>query len=188
MLGSMKISRIILFLLGLGLLVAVAAPLGGVWWLRGYVNKERLTLETEKNINARVQLDEVNLAILSWPPSLRLTGIKIGPRDHYAGTPVAARPPMQHAPVKIEMAYLELVPEGLWRRHFYPRVLRRQFAAKAVSTSPRETGADATGGSAPSCPGAASNPGGLHASASGAGASFEDATDPFTNCRAAAQR
>ena len=124
MLGSMKISRIILFLLGLGLLVAVAAPLGGVWWLRGYVNKERLTVETEKNINARVQLDEVNLAILSWPPSLRLTGIKIGPRDHYAGTPVAARPPMQHAPVKIEMAYLELVPEGLWRRHFYPRVLR----------------------------------------------------------------
>ena len=55
----MKITRIILILLGLGLLVAIAAPLGGVWWLRRYVNKERLTLETEKNINARVQLDEV---------------------------------------------------------------------------------------------------------------------------------
>lgn len=120
----MKITRILLILLGLGLLLAVAAPLGGVWWLRQYVNKERLTLETEKNINARIHLEDVNLAILSWPPSLRLTGIKIGPRDQYAGTPIAARPPMQHAPVKAEMAYLELVPEGLWHRHFYPRVLR----------------------------------------------------------------
>ena len=119
-----KITRIILILFGLGLLVAVAAPLGGVWWLRRYVNEERLTLETEKNINARVQLDDVNLEILSWPPSLRLTGIKIGPRDQYAGTPIEARPPMQHAPVSIEMAYLELVPEGLWNRQFYPRVLR----------------------------------------------------------------
>ncbi len=124
MLAAMKITRIILILLGLGLLVAVAAPLGGVWWLRRYINKERLTLETEKNINARVQLDEVNLSILSWPPSLRLSGIQIGPRDQYSGTPLEARPPLQHAPVKIEMAYLELVPEGLWQRHFYPRVLR----------------------------------------------------------------
>jgi hypothetical protein len=122
--GMKKITRILLILFGLGVLLAVAAPLGGVWWLRRYVNQERLTLETEKNINARVQLDEVNLSILSWPPSLHLSGIKIGPRDQYAGTPIAARPPMQHAPVNIEMAYLELVPEGLWHRHFYPRVLR----------------------------------------------------------------
>ncbi|WP_395745327.1 hypothetical protein [Prosthecobacter sp.] len=120
----MKITRILLILFGLGLLVAVAAPLAGVWWLRRYVSRERLTLETEKNINARVQLDEVSLSIFSWPPSLRLSGLKIGPRDQYAGTPVEARPPMQHAPVKIEMAYLELMPEGLWNRHFYPRVLR----------------------------------------------------------------
>ena len=119
-----KFTRILLILFGLGVLLALVAPLGGVWWLRSYVNQERLTLETEKNINARVQLDDVNLSILSWPPSLRLSGIKIGPRDQYAGTPVAARPPMQHAPVNIQMAYLELLPEGLWQRHFYPRILR----------------------------------------------------------------
>ncbi|MBN8420610.1 MAG: hypothetical protein J0L73_16960 [Verrucomicrobia bacterium] len=134
----MKITRIILILLGLGLLVAIAAPLGGVWWLRRYVNKERLTLETEKNINARVQLDEVNLAILSWPPSLRLSGIKIGPRDQYAGTPIAARPPMHHAPVNVEMAYLELVPEGLWNRHFYPRVLRLIGLDVTETVSPQD--------------------------------------------------
>lgn len=119
-----KITRILLALFGLGLLLALAAPLGGVWWLRRYVNKERLTLETEKNINARVQLDDVNLSIFSWPPSLRLSGIKIGPRDQYAGTPLETRPPMEQAPVSIDMAYLELVPEGLRHRQFYPRVLR----------------------------------------------------------------
>ena len=138
MLSAMKITRILLILFGLGLLFAVAAPLGGVWWLRWYVNKERLTLETEKNINARVQLDEVNLSVFSWPPSLRLTGIKIGPRDQHAGTPIAARPPMQHAPVTLEMAYLELVPEGLWHRHFYPRVLRIIGLDVTETVSPQE--------------------------------------------------
>ncbi len=120
----MKISRILLSLIGLALLLAVAAPLGGAWWLRRYVNKERLVLETEKNINARVELDDVSLALFAWPPNLRLSGIKIGPRDQYAGTHIAARPPLKHAPVQIEMAYVELVPEGLWHRHFFPRVLR----------------------------------------------------------------
>lgn len=138
MLRAMKISRIILILLGLGLLLAVAAPLGGVWWLRQYVNKERLTLETEKNINARVELDEVSLSVFSWPPSLRLSGIKIGPRDQYAGTPIAARPPMQHAPVKIEMAYMELQSDGLWRRQFYPRVLRLIGVDVVENISPQE--------------------------------------------------
>jgi hypothetical protein len=138
MLPSMKLTRILLILFGLGVLLAVAAPLGGVWWLRRYVNKERLTLETEKNINARVQIDDVNLSILSWPPSLRLTGIKIGPRDQYAGTPIEARPPMQHAPVQAEMAYLELVPEGLWHRHFYPRVLRLIGLDVTETISPQE--------------------------------------------------
>ena len=124
MLTPMKITRILAILFCLGLLLAVAAPMGGVWWLRQYVNKERLILETEKNINARVHLDDVTLSLFTWPPSLRLSGIKIGPRDQYAGTPVAARPPIQNAEVQIDMAYLELVPQGLWHRQFQPRVLR----------------------------------------------------------------
>ncbi len=138
MLSPMKLKRILLFLLCLGLLLAVATPLGGAWWLRQYVNKERLTLETEKNINARVQIDDVTLALFAWPPSLRLAGIKIAQRDQYAGTPIAARPPLQHAPVQIEMAYVELVPEGLWHRHFYPRVLRIIGLDVSETISPQE--------------------------------------------------
>ena len=134
----MKITRILIILFGLGLLVAVAAPLVGAWWLRQYVNQERLTLETEKNINARVHLDGVTLSLFSWPPSLRLSGIKIGPRDQFAGTPVARRPPMQNAEVQIEMAYLELVPEGLWHRQFQPRVLRFIGVDVQENISPQE--------------------------------------------------
>ncbi|OYW74027.1 MAG: hypothetical protein B7Z37_19365 [Verrucomicrobia bacterium 12-59-8] len=138
MLTAMKITRILVVLFGFGLLLAVAAPLGGVWWLRQYVNKERLTLETEKNINARVHLDDVTLSIFSWPPTLRLSGIKIGPRDQYAGAPIAARPPMQNAEVQVEMAYLELVPQGLWQRQFLPRILRLIGVEVNETISPQE--------------------------------------------------
>lgn len=119
-----KLFRLLLILFGLLVLAAVATPLVGAYVLRRYVDKERLILETEKNINARVQVDDLTLTIFAWPPSLRLTGLKISPRDQYAGTPLAARPPLTRAPVQIEMAYAELVPEALWNRQFYPRILR----------------------------------------------------------------
>ena len=138
MLTCMKISRILVPVFGVGLLLAVAAPLGGVWWLRQYVSKERLVLETEKAINARAQLDDVTLSLFTWPPTLRLSGIKIGPRDQYAGTPLATRPPLEHAPVQMEMAHLELVPQGLWNRQFLPRVLRFIGLEVQESISPQE--------------------------------------------------
>lgn len=116
--------KLILTVLALLVLGAAATPFAGAYMLRRYVSKERLVLETEKNINARVQLDDVTLTLFSWPPTLRLSGIKIAPRDDFAGTPLDTRPPLQDAPVKIEMAYLELVPEGLWHKQFFPRVLR----------------------------------------------------------------
>lgn len=133
-----KLIRLVLILLGLCTLVAVAAPLAGAWWLRSYVSKERLVLETEKNINARVQLDDAILTVFTWPPTLRLSGLKIAPRDQYAGTPLAARPPLKHAPVEIEMAYLELDKDGLWRREFYPRVLRITGVQVQETLSPEQ--------------------------------------------------
>lgn len=119
-----KLIRLLIILFGLFVLCAAATPLVGAWWLRSYVNKERIVLETEKNISARVQLDEVVFTLFAWPPTLRLNGLKIAPPDQYVGTPVEARPPLKHAPVEIEVAYLELDPDGLWRRELYPRILR----------------------------------------------------------------
>lgn len=116
--------RLLIILFGLFVLCAAATPLVGAWWLRSYVNKERIVLETEKNISARVQLDDVVFTLFAWPPTLRLNGLKIAPPDQYVGTPVEARPTLKHAPVEIEAAYLELDPDGLWRRQLYPRILR----------------------------------------------------------------
>jgi hypothetical protein len=116
-----KFVRLLLFLL---VLLAAAAPLAGAYMLRRYVNKELIVLETEKNINARVHLDDVSLTIYAWPPSLRLSGVKIGPRDQHAGTPLEARPPLQNAPVQIDLVYAELVPKALLSGQFFPRVLR----------------------------------------------------------------
>ena len=133
-----KIVRLLLFLLGLLVLLAVAAPLAGAYILRRYVNKELIVLQTEKNINARVHLDDVTLTLFAWPPSLRLSGVKIGPRDQYAGTPLEARPPMQNAPVRIDMAYAELVPKALLSRQFFPRVLRIVGIEVRERISPQE--------------------------------------------------
>lgn len=119
-----KLIRLLIVLFGLLVLGGAATPLVGAWWLRSYVNKERIVLETEKNISARVQLDDVVFTLFAWPPTLRLNGLKIAPPDQYVGTPVEARPPLRHAPVEIETAYLELEPDGLWRRELYPRILR----------------------------------------------------------------
>jgi hypothetical protein len=130
-----KFVRLLLFLL---VLLAVAAPLAGAYMLRRYVNKELIVLETEKNINARVHLDDVTLTILAWPPSLRLSGVKIGLRDQYAGTPLEARPPLQNAPVQIDLVYAELVPKALLSGQFFPRVLRFVGIEVQERISPQE--------------------------------------------------
>ena len=120
----MKLSRLLFILLGLFVLLAVATPLVGAWVLRRYVHKEFLILQAEKNINARVHLDDVTLTLFTWPPSLRLSGLKVAARDEFAGRPLAERPPLGEVPLKIDMAYAELVPEALMHRHFFPRVIR----------------------------------------------------------------
>lgn len=124
MLTAMKIARLLLILLGLLLLLAVAAPLVGAYVLRRYVDKDFLVRQTEKNINARVHIDDVTLTLFTWPPTLRISGFKVAPRDEFVGRPLAERPPLADAPVKMDMAYAELVPEALLQRHFIPRIIR----------------------------------------------------------------
>lgn len=119
-----KPARLLLTLAGLLVLLLAASPLAGVYLLRRYVDKEFLVLQTEAKLNVRASLDEVNLTLFTWPPSLRLSGIKLAPRDAYSGTPLAQRPPLVEAPVQIEMAYAELLPDELWKRNFIPKVIR----------------------------------------------------------------
>jgi hypothetical protein len=124
MLAAMKIVRLLLILLGLLLLLAVATPLVGAYMLRRYVDKGFLVQQIEENINARVHIDDVTLTLFTWPPSLRISGFKVAPRDEYVGRPLAERPPLADAPLKVDMAYAELVPGALLQKNFLPRVIR----------------------------------------------------------------
>lgn len=139
MLGSMKkLVRLLLILVGLFVLLLAASPLIGAWLLRRYVDKEFLILQTEKSINARASLDDVTLTLFAWPPSLQLTGVKIAPRDQYAGTPLAGRPALVDAPVQVAVAYAELEPEELWKRNFVPNVIRFVGVDVRESINPRD--------------------------------------------------
>lgn len=122
MLAAMK--KLILTVLGLLLLGAVATPFVGAIVLRRYVHKDFLVQQIEKNINARVHIDDVSLTLFTWPPSLRITAFKVAPRDEFVGRPLSERPPLGDVPLKVDMAYAELVPEALMEGHFYPRVIR----------------------------------------------------------------
>ncbi|MEZ5386944.1 MAG: hypothetical protein R3F13_15660 [Prosthecobacter sp.] len=133
-----KFARLIFILFGLLLLLAVATPLAGAYILRRYMSREFLVLQTEKNINARVELKDVTLTLFTWPPSLRLSGIKIAPRDEFAGQPIEGRPALVDAPVNIDMAYAELVPEGLLKRQFLPRIIRFIGVDVRESINPRD--------------------------------------------------
>lgn len=133
-----KIIRVLLILLGLFVLALACTPLLGTYLLRRYVDKEFLVLQTERSINARVSLDDVNLTLFAWPPSLRLSGIKIAPRDAFAGRPLAERPPLADAPVNIEVAYAELMAEELWHRRFMPKIIRFIGVDVRESINPRD--------------------------------------------------
>ncbi len=122
MLVAMK--KIILTLLGLLFLGVIAAPFVGAWLLRRFVDKGFLVQQIEKNINARVNIDDITLTLFSWPPSLRISGFKIAERDEFVSRPLTERPPLEDAPLKVEMAYAELVPEDLLHGRFSPRIIR----------------------------------------------------------------
>lgn len=116
--------KMILTVLALLVLGVIATPLVGAWLLRRYVEKDFLVEQIEKNIDARVQIDDVALTLFSWPPSLRISGFKVAERDEYVGRPLADRPPLKEAPLQVEMAYAELVPEDLFHGRFSTKVIR----------------------------------------------------------------
>lgn len=116
--------KTILTILALLVLGVIAAPFVGAWLLRRYVEKDFLVEQIEKNINARVHIDEVTLTLFSWPPSLRISGFKVAERDEHVGRPLSERPELTNAPLNVEMAYAELVPEDLLHGRFSTKVIR----------------------------------------------------------------
>ncbi len=121
---AQAMKKTILTVLALLVLGVIAAPFVGAWLLRRYVEKDFLVEQIEKNINARVHIDEVTLTLFSWPPSLRISGFKVAERDEHVGRPLSERPALTNAPLNVEMAYAELVPEDLLHGRFSTKVIR----------------------------------------------------------------
>jgi hypothetical protein len=105
-------------------LLALAAPFVAAMWLQSYVSPEYLVRVTEQSCNCRAQLDSTSLTLFSWPPTLRLNGIKIAPRDEYSGTPLQGRPPLENAPVQVSLAYAELLSDDILHGRMTPNLVR----------------------------------------------------------------
>lgn len=116
--------KLALKILGVLILLALAAPIGLAMWLQSYVSADYLVKMTEENCNCRAQLDSTSLSLFSWPPTLRLNGIKIAPRDEHVGKPLSQRPPMPNADVRIDFAYAELLSDDILDGRITPNLLR----------------------------------------------------------------
>lgn len=116
--------KLALKILGVLLLLALATPLLFAMWLQSYVSPDYLVKMTEQNCNCRAHLDSSSLSLFSWPPTLRLNGIKIAPRDEHVGKALSERPPLVDAPVQIELAYAELLSNDILDRRITPNLIR----------------------------------------------------------------
>lgn len=116
--------KLALKILGVLILLALAAPIGLAMWLQSYVSADYLVKMTEENCNCRAHLDSTSLSLFSWPPTLRLNGIKIAPRDEHVGKPLSQRPPMPPAAVRIDFAYAELLSNDILDGRITPHLLR----------------------------------------------------------------
>lgn len=116
--------KLALKVLAVLVLLALATPFVAAMWLQSYVSPEYLVQVTERSCNCRAQLDSTSLTLFSWPPTLRLNGIKIAPRDEYAGTPLQGRPPLENAPVQVNLAYAELLSDDILHGRMTPNLVR----------------------------------------------------------------
>ncbi len=116
--------KLALKILGVLLLLALAAPIGFALWVQSFVKPDYLVQRLEESCNCRAELQSSTLTLFSWPPTLRLKGIKIGPRDEHVGKPLADRQPMQHAELVIDMAYAELLSDDVMHGRITPNLLR----------------------------------------------------------------
>ena len=116
--------KLALKVLAVLVLLALAAPFVAAMWLQSYVSPEYLVKVTEESCDCRAQLDSSSLTLFSWPPTLRLNGIKIAPRDEFSGTPLKDRPPLENAPVQVNLAYAELLSDDVLHGRITPNLIR----------------------------------------------------------------
>ncbi len=107
-----KLKRILLGMVGLGVVTGVGGWLW-VWsWLNAELSKDALVRHIEKGCNCRAQIDDFTWSLATSPAKLELTKLQLAPRDSEAdaGKPLAQRTALDPGAVQViaEKALLEI--------------------------------------------------------------------------------
>ncbi len=65
----------------IAILGVLALPVAGGFWLKFWLDEEKLVELIEENLNARAQVDSVELSIFQFPAEVHLKGLTLYPRD-----------------------------------------------------------------------------------------------------------
>lgn len=82
--------KALLTLSGLAVLLA-GGVFGGQAWLKGRLQKDSLVAQMEDAWNCRAHLDDASVSLFSMPATVKLTGLKLAPRDAEVAKPLESR-------------------------------------------------------------------------------------------------
>ncbi len=86
----------------IALVVLVVAGGLGLGWLVGrLVTEDGVVAAVEEELNARVELGELEIRPWGMPARVVLRDLKLAPRDAWVGKPLAERPRLETAPVEV---------------------------------------------------------------------------------------
>jgi hypothetical protein len=117
-------------LLVLGLLAALGFG-GAAWYIMRKLGPDFWVALIEQNTNCRAQIDGAHLSLFSSPATLKLTGVRLAPRDEEVAKPFADRAPLKgdSQPVVIPEVAMDVRLEDLLNRRLF---VQRLYIVKPV--------------------------------------------------------
>jgi hypothetical protein len=104
-----------IFILALVLLITI-----GLYSLSSFITPEFVVKNLESSLNARVNVQKVNINLLSALSSIGVEGIELAPRDKYAneGTELSKRKPISNPLIQLKSIDLGLTFSAILKREF----------------------------------------------------------------------
>lgn len=121
--------KLLFFVLGF-LMLAAAGLTAASWWAMRQLKPATWVELAEKNWNCRAELADAELSLFTKPATLKLTGLRLAPRDEQVALPYE-----QRTPLATDASVLE-VPEALMEVKLDDLINRRLFVEKLRLLSP----------------------------------------------------
>src|SRR5688572_21788246 len=74
--------------------ILLGGVFGGQAWLKSKLQRESLVEQMESAWNCRAHIDDTAVSFFSRPATVKLTGLKLAPRDAEVDKPLASRTPL----------------------------------------------------------------------------------------------